>query len=115
MEAKTEATLKQLTVEQEKDDLPQVYIDDVLMTLKYFIDEQDEHLKLVSPEVCVNCESKCCLYFCPVGAYREQEDGHIQISYQSCIECGSCRVMCPHSNVRWQYPRGGYGVAYKFG
>ena len=95
--------------------LPEVYIDDVLMTLKYFIDEQEAHIQLINPELCVDCENKGCLWFCPAGAYREQEDGHVQIAYQSCIECGSCRVMCPKSNVRWQLPRGGHGVAFKFG
>ena len=99
----------------EKEALPQVYIDDVLMSLKYFVDEHESHIRIVSPQLCVNCESRGCLFFCPVGAYREQEDGQVQIAYQSCIECGSCRVMCPLANVRWRYPRGGYGVAYKFG
>ncbi len=95
-------------------DLPEVFIDDILMSLKYFIDEHEAHLHLVSPQVCVEC-SKPCLYFCPVGAYQKTDNGQVQIAYQSCIECGSCRVMCPHANIEWKYPRGGYGVAYKFG
>ena len=103
------------TETQLNEKLPEVYIDDFLMALKYFIDEHEAHIQIISPEECVNCESKGCLYFCPVGAYREQEDGHVLIAYQSCIECGSCRVMCPKANVRWKYPRGGYGVSYKFG
>ena len=108
-----EKNVEALTDEQEK--LPEVYIDDVLMTLKYFIDEHSSHIQLIDPAVCVNCESKGCLYFCPVGAYREQASGEVQIAFQSCIECGSCRVMCSNNNVRWQLPRGGFGVAYKFG
>ncbi len=99
----------------EAESLPQVFVDDILMSLKYYLDEQQPHIHIIEPEVCVDCNSKGCLYFCPVGAYREQADGHVQISYQACIECGSCRVMCPHSNVNWKLPRGGYGVAYKFG
>ncbi len=96
-------------------DLPEVYIDDILMSIKYYIDEHQSHLQIISPEVCVRCKNKACLYFCPVGAYQEQASGQIQIAYQSCIECGSCRLMCPHKNVSWKYPRGGFGVAYKFG
>jgi len=99
----------------EKETLPEVYIDDQLMTLKYFIDEHEAHIQIADPEVCVSCESKSCLWFCPAGVYSEQTDGHVQIAFQSCIECGSCRVMCPKTNVRWHYPRGGFGVAYKFG
>ncbi len=101
--------------EQIREKLPEVYIDDMLMALKYYVDERDSHLHLLSPETCVACENKACLYFCPVSAYREEKDGHIQIAHQSCIECGSCRLMCPHNNVEWKYPRGGFGVAYKFG
>jgi ferredoxin like protein len=70
---------------------------------------------VISPEVCKNCQDKVCVYFCPVGAYVPQADGRIQIAHQSCIECGSCRVMCPHNNLVWKYPRGGFGIAYKFG
>lgn len=95
--------------------LPRVYIDDQLMTLKYYVDESLAHISLVSPEVCIDCAKKDCLYFCPVNAYQEQDSGQVQIAYQSCIECGSCRLMCPHNNILWKYPRGGFGVAYKFG
>ncbi len=97
-----------------KDQLPEVYIDNLLMSIKYFTDEQESHLQLVNPETCVSCDQPC-LYFCPVGAYQKQADGHVVIAFQSCIECGSCRLMCPHKNVNWKYPRGGFGVAYKFG
>jgi ferredoxin like protein len=99
---------------QRQEDLPEVYIDDLLMSLKYFTDEQEMHLQLIDAETCVSCD-KPCLFFCPVGAYQKDEDGHVIIAFQSCIECGSCRVMCPHDNVEWKYPRGGFGIAYKFG
>lgn len=99
----------------DRDDLPHVYIDDILVSLKYYVDEHEAHLHIVNEAVCTHCEGRECLYFCPVGAYQEEDSGKIQIAYQSCIECGSCRVMCPHQNINWKYPRGGYGVAYKFG
>lgn len=95
--------------------LPTVYVDDLLMTLKYYVDEQEVHLKLKDPVVCIDCPNKRCLYICPVGAYQEQPNGEVLIAFQSCIECGTCRVMCPKSNVDWKYPRGGFGVSYKFG
>lgn len=111
MARKNETAVQKPTAEP----LPTVYIDDMLMTLKYYVDEQESHIKLRDPAVCVRCNSKICLNFCPVGAYQAQPDGQIQIAVQSCIECGTCRVMCPENNVDWTYPRGGFGVAYKFG
>ncbi|MEN6409614.1 MAG: 4Fe-4S dicluster domain-containing protein [Anaerolineaceae bacterium] len=114
MENKNEPLNKQDPT-QVGESLPPVFIDDILMSLKYYVDEQETHLRIKSQEVCKSCVGKGCLYFCPVGVYRMQANGEIQISYQSCIECGSCRVMCEKDNIEWKYPRGGFGVAYKFG
>jgi ferredoxin like protein len=103
---------KPITVQEE---LPEVYIDDILMSIKYFTDEQEHHLAIKDTDTCIKCVDKPCLNFCPVGAYRLQEGGTVQIAVQSCIECGTCRVLCPPNNVSWKYPRDGFGVAYKFG
>ncbi len=109
-----EFTAKELSKEL-KDTLPTVYVDDMLMSLKYFVDEEQAHLWIKDHAVCARCQYKPCLYFCPVGVYTLAKDGKIQVSYQACVECGSCRVGCPYSNIGWKLPRGGYGVAYKFG
>ena len=98
-----------------KESLPDVYVDDLLMTLKYFIDEEVTHLQIKDQAVCARCTYKPCLAFCPVGVYTQAYDGTIQVAYQSCVECGSCRVGCPYDNIEWKLPRGGFGVAYKFG
>ncbi|MBN1262206.1 MAG: 4Fe-4S dicluster domain-containing protein [Anaerolineae bacterium] len=95
--------------------LPDVYVDDLLVTIKYFVDEEHAHLWIEDHEVCARCRHKPCLYFCPVNVYTLGHDGKIQVAYQACVECGSCRVGCPYSNIGWTLPRGGYGVAYKFG
>jgi len=99
----------------DRKDLPEVYIDDILMSLKYFTDEQELHLAIIEPIVCQECVEKPCIDFCPVGAYRLQDGNTVQIAVQSCIECGTCRLLCPYQNVSWKYPRGGFGVSYKFG
>jgi ferredoxin like protein len=105
---------KQLSQEL-KESLPDVYVDDLLMTLKYFIDEEVSHLAIQDHAVCARCAHKPCIAFCPVGVYTQGHDGKIQVAYQSCVECGSCRVGCPYDNIEWTLPRGGFGVAYKFG
>ena len=95
--------------------LKPVYVDDILMSIKYYVDEHEAHLKIISQELCHKCDGKGCLYFCPVGVYQLEPSGDIQVAYQSCIECGSCRVACEYQNIEWKYPRGGFGVDYKFG
>lgn len=115
METRSNMLDKTMATDQETGALPAVYIDDLLISLKYYVDEHESHLRALDPQVCVTCKDKSCLYFCPGGVYQQDATGGVQISYQSCIECGSCRVMCPHNNVFWKYPRGGFGIGYKFG
>jgi len=91
-----------------------VNIDELIGCVKFFVDEEVSHLKIKSQEVCRQCAEKPCLDFCPAGVYRASLEGMV-VSYQACLECGSCRVGCPFQNIDWAYPRGGFGVNYKFG
>jgi ferredoxin like protein len=101
--------------QDKRESLPDVYVDDLLVSIKYYIDEEESHLWIKDHDICARCNDKPCLYFCPVNVYTEGSDGKIQVAYQGCVECGSCRVGCPYENIGWKLPRGGYGVAYKFG
>lgn len=92
-----------------------VNIDEKISSVKFFVDEEYPHLRIKDEKVCLKCNEKPCLNFCPAGVYRLTEEGSILISYQACLECGSCRIGCPFENIIWSYPRGGFGVNYKFG
>lgn len=95
--------------------IPRVNVDDMLTGVKYYVDEEFAHLWIEDPALCRRCEAQSCLYICPAGVYRIDRNGTIIVSYQACLECGSCRIACPQGNIGWSFPRGGYGVAYKFG
>ncbi len=91
-------------------------LDDSLYTVKYEVDEENSHLAVVYSEVCIRCERKPCISKCPAEVYRWLEDEQeLEIAYENCLECGTCKVVCPYDNFEWEYPRGGFGVAYKFG
>jgi ferredoxin like protein len=46
----------------------------------------------------------------------DEEEAHIVIDYAGCLECGTCRVMCKDKGiVKWEYPRGTFGVSYRYG
>ena len=60
------------------------------------------------------CAGQPCLYFCPANVYR-LENGRIGVAWEGCVECGSCRVACPHLNIEWRFPTGGCGVSLRFG
>lgn len=95
--------------------LPTVNVDDLVVSIKYYVDEEFAHIRIHDPNVCQACQQQPCLDFCPVHVFSSDPEGRILVGYQACVECGSCRVGCPRHNVDWHLPRGGYGVAYKFG
>ena len=90
-------------------------IEDRLFLVKFNADKTS-HLKIVSYDVCRSCEPKPCLSFCPASVYAwDEEERMVTVAYEGCFECGACRVGCPEFNIDWRYPRGGYGVAFRFG
>jgi ferredoxin like protein len=68
----------------------------------------------IDNEKCGACDFKPCKYVCPAGCFTEEE-GQIKFSYEGCLECGTCRVMCPNKALKWNYPLGGYGVSFRIG
>ena len=86
---------------------------------KLFLDrvkvDTESHLKIIDGEICKNkCKGQPCLNICPARVYRLESD-HIVVAYEGCLECGTCRVGCPHLNIEWRFPKGGYGISHKFG
>jgi len=75
------------------------------------------HIEIVDAEVCqLKCKLKPCTFCCPASCYTKEGDGQVTLITDGCLECGTCRVICSElGNVRWEYPRGGYGIQFKFG
>jgi len=88
-------------------------IEEKLFLVRYNTDKES-HLKIIDPKVCNDCEDKPCTFMCPAKVYRWNGE-MITVSYEGCLECGTCRFCCPPENIEWKYPRGGFGVSYKFG
>lgn len=82
--------------------------------LDAFILDKEPHI-VVDTEICRTCVEKPCIHLCPAGLFRPSEDGGVSFSHEGCLECGMCRLACPHGAVRWSYPRGGKGVQYHYG
>jgi ferredoxin like protein len=87
-------------------------IEDKLSTVRFTIDTEP-HIK-VNAELCETCEHKPCLYVCPVQNF-ELIEGKVVFSWQGCMECGACRIVCPKGAVDWRFPRGGFGVCLRYG
>lgn len=88
-----------------------VNIDDKLFLNTYKVDTIP-HLIIKDQTVCTNCIEKPCISFCPARVY-EYKDDKIIVGFEGCLECGACRIACPHNNIDWNYPRGGFGVQFR--
>jgi ferredoxin like protein len=86
---------------------------DRLYKVKYKTDGLT-HLKIKDQAVCLRCEYKPCIPRCPAQVY-EWENDEIRVAFENCLECGVCKIVCPYDNIDWEYPRGGFGVVWKFG
>lgn len=81
-----------------------------------FVVDQTPHIT-VDTSKCGTCRDKPCL-ICPVKNFRiEEAEGKAKLvfSHEGCVECGTCRFICPYDMVSWNYPRGGYGICYQRG
>lgn len=97
-----------------------VNVDEKLGLLTYKADHANAHIKITDASEkgpCVSeCKSKPCTTICPAKVYSwEAAQKKIIVSYENCIECGACRMLCPFDNIACDWPRGGYGVQYKLG
>ena len=82
----------------------------------YNVDAGRAHIRIIDHEVCLLCERQQCINCCPATCYSPREDGRVMFSYEGCVECGTCRIVCyEFDNIEWTYPRGGFGVHYRYG
>ncbi len=87
-----------------------------LALINYNVDRDRAHIRIIDNDTCLKCTRQQCINCCPANCYSPQEDGHVVFSYEGCVECGTCRIVCNEfHNVEWTYPRGGFGVQYRFG
>ena len=96
--------------------LPKANVEEKLGFLTY---KADHHSHITIPDTSI-CEKKChdkpCTTGCPAQVYNwEQAQKKMIVSFENCIECGACRMLCPVDNISCEWPRGGFGVQYKLG
>lgn len=93
-----------------------IKVEEKLYENRYRLDEGRPHIQIKRSEICGRCATQACTWCCPAGCYSRDEDGGVTLTTDGCLECGTCRLLCTeHDNIAWWYPRGGYGVLFKFG
>ncbi|QNB47650.1 ferredoxin family protein [Thermanaerosceptrum fracticalcis] len=82
---------------------------------KFNVDDDEAHIT-INKEICRTCTEKPCLYACPALLYNLNEAGEMTFDYAGCLECGTCRVVCQKQGaIQWNYPRGIFGVQFRYG
>jgi ferredoxin like protein len=81
------------------------------MTL--FEADEETHI-ILNKEICRSCTHHACVQACPANCYTfKEETQRLDVVYESCLECGTCMVICDNKAINWSYPRGGFGVNYR--
>ncbi|MEI9426155.1 ferredoxin family protein [Mesorhizobium sp. Cs1299R1N3] len=95
--------------------VPAVRVEDKLYQNRYLIDAGRPHITVrahQSPSTNLLALTRVC----PARCYELNATGQVEIAADGCMECGTCRVLCEASGeITWNYPRGGFGVLFKFG
>ncbi|MHB1909558.1 MAG: ferredoxin family protein [Nitrososphaerales archaeon] len=82
--------------------------------------DERPHLVILDQAVCKKCEEingspQPCMILCPANVYKWEEHKKNIVSYDNCVECGACRIICPYTNIEWKYPRWGRGLSLRYG
>ncbi len=88
-------------------------LEDLLQRDIWDVDE-DPHIEIPKdPEQQVGLPKKALVYLCPAGCYTMVGDT-VLFSYEGCFECGLCRVVSPEDKIKWEYPKSGKGIQFRF-
>jgi ferredoxin like protein len=92
-------------------------VEEKLFQDRYKVDTGHPHITIKNADVCTHrCSNKQCTVCCPAGCYTHEGNGNVVLITDGCLECGTCRIICDeHHNVNWEWPRGGFGILFKFG
>ena len=87
-------------------------VEEKLFQDRYRVDSGRPHIQIKNPEICTHkCTEQQCTVCCPAG-----RNGKVVLISDGCLECGTCRIICDeHRNLEWEWPRGGFGILFKFG
>jgi ferredoxin like protein len=82
---------------------------------KYDTDEESSHIEVDQAALTAAGAGPLLVRACAAQVYSLQPDGTVGVTYAACLECRTCLAVAPEGALRWAYPRGGFGVAYREG
>jgi len=93
-----------------------VKIEDRLFLNRYRVDTTP-HIRIKETAPCLRCQHKQCTLICPADVYKwDAAEQRIILAWENCVETGTCLVACNEwNNIEMVYPRGGFGILYRYG
>jgi ferredoxin like protein len=89
-----------------------VNIEDLTQLTQFQADDRP-HI-VVDKDICRSCDHRACVTACPANCYTFNEETKLlSVVWETCLECGTCYVLCDKGALDWSYPRGGCGVCYR--
>jgi len=85
-----------------------------LGTTEYNFDSEEHAHITINPDICKDCPHHMCMYGCPSLCFTLVKK-QMTFQYEDCVECGTCDILCDRGSVKWNNPRGTFGVKYKYG
>lgn len=85
-------------------------VEDLLQRNVFDVDEE-AHIAIPSDDQ--SGIPKALTLLCPCGCYTKVGE-KLLYSYEGCLECGLCRVISNNPRMKWEYPKSGRGVHYRF-
>ena len=96
-------------------DESKVRVEEKLQYNRYLVDPGKPHIA-VAPHETPSRNLQAMTTICPAGCYANNATGQVEVVADGCMECGTCRILLePTGEITWTYPRGGFGVLFKFG
>jgi len=83
------------------------------LSLDSFETDEESHIK-VNREKCKERDVKVLLRVCPARCFSVSPDGLV-FSRLGCLECGACRAAASPGAIEWSFPKGGFGIRYRYG
>ncbi len=78
-------------------------------------DDEQSHIEVDQAAARATGAGPLLVRMCPAHVYSMLADGTVGVTYEACLECGTCLAIAPPGVLRWHYPRGGFGVTYREG
>jgi ferredoxin like protein len=86
------------------------------LALDAFKTDTESHIRIDQHLCRERCKVRYCTFVCPGHLYSlNEETNEMTVEYAGCLECGTCKVACREGAITWVYPRGEFGVQYRYG